>query len=343
MRVYTTLPQHNFSKVPAAAKRIEALGFDGVTTMENRNDPFLPLAVAATNTEKLEMTTGIAISFIRSPMSAAHLTWDMNIASGGRFTLGLGTQIKPHNEKRFSVPWGPPAPRMREYIEALRAIWRNWKDGEKLDYRGEHYTFTLMTPNFTPDPTDLPIPRVTLAAVGPLMLKTAAQVADGVQLHGFCTRKYIEETVMPCLEKGWAISGRKREDFEISGGGFIATGPDDETVQKTAEWVRYRVGFYGSTPSYWPVMEAHGYGELGRKLNHMTKQGEWDKLAAEIPDELLHEFAAIGRYDEITARIEERFGGIADRVSPAMIDTNPADFPADLIQDLQRIPTPLSA
>lgn len=340
MRVITTIPQDNLRKVPAAVQRIEADGYDGIVTMENRHDPFLPLAVAATCSERVELATGIAISFARSPMSAANQSWDLNEASGGRFMLGLGTQIRPHNVKRFSVPWGPPAPRMREYLQALKAIWRCWKYDEKLRFEGEHYTFTLMTPNFVPETSGVPLPGVTLAAVGPIMLKVAAEIADGVRLHPFCTPKYVRETVLPQLKKGFEISGRARANFEVNGGGFIATGPDDKTVHEVAEWVRYRIGFYGSTPAYWPVLEAHGYGDLGRKLNRMTKAGEWDQLAAEIPDDLLHEFAAIGRHDEIAARIETRFADFADTVSDSASSAMAGDLPTDLIQDIRRIKTP---
>jgi len=260
----------------------------------------------------------------------------LNEASQGRFTLGLGTQIRAHNEKRFSAPWSPPAPRMREYIRALKAIWRCWKYGEKLDFKGNHYNFTLMTPEFVPENSDLALPPVTLAAVGPFMLKTAAEVADGVRLHGFCTQKYYEETISPKLQEGLVASNRSRDNFEVSGGGFLATGPDDESVAKAAEIVRYRVGFYGSTPAYWPVLETHGYGDLGRKLNSMTKNGEWDKLAAEITDDVLNLFCITGRYDELTPLIKDRFSNMCDVISTGLNE----DFPPDLIQDLKKIETP---
>lgn len=339
MRVFTPLPQHDLREVSTAAQALETSGYDGVVTMENQHDPFLPLAIAATSTSRVRLTTGIAISFVRSPMSAANISWDLNEASAGRFVLGLGTQIKAHNERRFSVPWTPPAPRMREYIQALRAIWRNWKYGEKLHYEGQHYRFTLMTPNFVPEGSDLPLPAVTLAAVGPAMLRVAGEVADGVCLHPFCTRKYLSETILPQLKQGLARSGRRREHCEVIGGGFIATGVDDAAVEQMTEWVRYRIGFYGSTPAYWPVLETHGYGDLGRKLNRMTKDGLWHKLAAEIPDELLQLCAAIGRHDQLARVITERFGGYSDTILANPNAAVPAALPPDLLQDIQRIPT----
>ena len=339
MRIFTTVPQDDLRKVPAAAKAIEADGYDGIVTMENRHDPYLPLAVAAVETERVELVTGIAISFTRSPMVAANVSWDLNEASRGRFVLGLGTQIRAHNERRFSVPWSPPAPRMREYIQALRAIWNSWTTGERLNYRGEHYTFTLMTPNFVPETVGgLPQPRVTLAAVGPAMLKVAGEVADGVRLHPFCTRKYLEDTVLPRLDKGLAIQGRSRETFEITGGGFVVTGPDEAAVAKLREWVRYRVAFYGSTPAYWPVLEAHGLDDLGRELNAMTKEGRWDELAGRIPDDVLDLFAAIAPHDRLASVIEERFGGLVDSIYASTSSEIASDMPPGLIQDIQRIP-----
>ena len=342
MRVLTTVPQADLTEVPDAARRVEADGYDAIVTMENRHDPFLPLAVAATATERVELVTGIAIAFARSPMSVANMSWDLQGASRGRFVLGLGSQVKGHNVRRFSVPWSPPAPRMREYIEGLRAIWRCWKTGEKLDYRGEHYQFTLMTPNFTPEPIEAPMPAVTIGAVGPAMMKVAAEVCDGVRLHPFCTRRYMEEMVVPKLEQGLAKTGRSREQFEITGGGFIATGPDDEAVDKMVEWVRMRIGFYGSTPAYFPVLELHGLEDLGHKLNRMSKEGQWEQMTAEIPDDVVRMFAAIGKHDEIAAEIERHFGGVSDAIFASVATTMPADYPAGLIQDIQRIETRFS-
>ena len=339
MRVTTTIPQHDLRQVPETVRAIEAKGYDGVNTLENRHDPFMPLGVAAVNSERLQLATGIAIAFARSPMAVANIGWDLQAASNGRFVLGIGSQVKGHNERRFSAPWTPPAPRLREYAQALRAIWNNWKTGEALNFEGAHYRFTLMTPNFTPEPIDCPAPPITVAAVGPAMMKVAGAEYDGARLHPFCSRKYLENIVVPRLESAMANAGRKRENFEISGGGFIATGANDEAVAKMIEWVRMRIGFYGSTRAYWPVLEQHGLEELGQKLNHMSKTNQWDKMTAEVDDDLVHLFTAVGRHDEIAGAVEKRFGGISDSISDSASSELRGGMPPDVLQDIQRIPT----
>ena len=331
MKINTGIPADDLMAVGVAAKAVEARGFTGVTTQENRHNPFLPLAVAATHTSSLELRTSVAIAFVRSPMASANMAWDIQKASNGRFTLGIGSQVKGHNVRRFSVPWSAPAPRMREYVQSLRAIWNCWQNGTELAYEGEHYQFSLMTPNFTPDPLACPLPAVHIAAVGPVMMKVAAEECDGVMLHGFCTRQYLDEVVVPRLKKGLANKDKEWDDFEVAGGGFVVTGVDDEAVQKMFEWVRMRVGFYGSTPSYWPVFEVHGLEDLGKKLNDMSKKGQWDAMTDEIPDDVVRLFCAVGRFDEIRDAIVERFGGVADIVGL------PEITPPDLLQDIASI------
>src|SRR6201997_2902488 len=338
MRVFATLPQEDLRGVGAAARAIEAEGYDGVVAMENKHDPFLALAVAGTVTGRIELHTGVAIAFARTPMAVANVGWDLAGSYNGRFVIGLGSQVRAHNERRFSAPWTPPAPRMREYVQVLRAIWRCWKAGEKPAYEGQHYRFTLMTPNFAPEPISAPPPPVTIAAVGPAMLKVAAEECDGVKLHGFCTRRYIEEAVLPRLAEGLAKAERRRENYEISGGGFLATGPDDATVARMFEWVRERVAFYGSTQAYWPVLAPHGLEELGHKLNAMTRQGKWSEMAKEVPDGVVHLFAAVGRYDQIVEAIEARFGGLTDALNARANAAQPGHLPRDLIQDVRRVP-----
>ncbi|HXC91116.1 MAG TPA: TIGR03617 family F420-dependent LLM class oxidoreductase [Stellaceae bacterium] len=338
MRVFTTLPQENLREIAAAAQAVEADGYDGVIATENKHDPFLALAIAGAVTSRVELHTGVAIAFARSPMAVAQVGWDLAGATAGRFVAGLGSQVRAHNERRFSVPWTPPAPRMREYVQALRAIWRCWQTGERLNYEGEHYRFTLMTPNFTPEPIAAPPPAVMIAAVGPAMLRVAGEECDGVKLHGFCTRRYIEEAVMPRLAAGLAKAGRRRANFEVSGGGFIATGPDDATVARMFEWVRQRVAFYGSTPAYYPVLAVHGLEDLGLKLNAMVRQGKWAEMASEVPDDVVHLFAAVGRWDEIAKAIGERFGGLADAINARANAAAPGHLPRALIEDIGRLP-----
>ncbi len=331
MRVITSITGRDLADVGNLSRELEELGYYGVSTQENRFDPFLPHAIAAISTSELELRTSIAIAFSRSPMAVANTCWDLQAASNGRFTIGLGSQVKGHNVRRFSVPWSAPAPRLREYVQSLRAIWSCWQTGERLDYQGKHYQFSLMTPNFTPPPLSCRMPAIQIAAVGPAMMKVAGEECDGVQLHAFCTRKYLDSVVVPRLEKALTESGRSRSDFEISGGGFVATGADDEAVQKVFEWVRMRIGFYGSTPSYWPVFEVHGLEDLGLKLNDMSKKGQWDDMTQQISDDVVRLFTAVGRYDEITEAIKARFGGVADVISCE-------GLPRDLVKDINDIP-----
>jgi probable F420-dependent oxidoreductase len=338
MRVETTLPLADWRAVAPAARRAEALGFDGVTTSEIANDPFIPLAFAALATERLQLGTAIAVCFPRSPMVVANLAWDLQVNSRGRFVLGLGTQVKGHNERRFSVPWSAPVPRVREYVESLRAIWRCWEHREPLRYEGQHYRFTLMTPEFSPPPSGLPPVPITVAAVGRDMIRLAGRVCDGVRLHGFCTRRYLEEVALPALNEGLAQSGRDRARFEVWGGGFIATGADSDEVAKQVEWCRYRIAFYGSTRTYAPVLSLHGWDELAARLHEMSKRGQWNQMAAQVPDEVVHTFAAVAPYSGLAAAVEKRFGGLVDSIALGFGESTPEGLARELIQDLQRIP-----
>ncbi len=338
MRIETGIPLNDWRSVGEVAHKAEAAGFDGLLSYEIANDPFTPLAFAAVATERVRLGTAIAVCFPRSPMITANVSWDLNTQSNGRFTLGLGTQVKGHNERRFSVPWTPPLPRLREYVEALRAIWRAWEHREKLQYEGEHYRFTLMTPEFSPPPSGLPPIPVTVAAVRPAMMRMAGRVCDGVRLHGFATRKYLEEVALPAIDEGLRKSGRDRSQFEIWGGGFIATGKDEKEVREQLEWVRYRVAFYGSTRSYHGVFESHGWEDLGMKLHEMSKTGRWKEMAAEIPDEVLDAFTAVATYDDLSAKVEERFGGLSDSITLELPGNPPDGEVRELLQDLKKIP-----
>lgn len=340
MRVITQLPNDDLRRSQAAARAAEAVGFDGVVALENAHGPYLPLAVSALATERIQLGTAVAMAFPRSPTITAHQAWDINKASNGRFYLGLGSQVKAHNERRYGIPWTPPAPRMRDYIGAVRAIWRAWEKEERLDYHSEHYTLTLMTPNFSPRPTGLSRIPVSMAAIGPGMLHVAGEVCDGVRLHPFNTRRYLEEVCVPNIEIGLARAGRSRKDIEIIAGGFIATGPDEAAVAKMLDYVRFRIAFYSSTRAYWNVIRLHGLEELGEKLNRYPREGRWNEMAAQVPDDVIGLFAVVGTYDTIAAEIEKRYGGCADtipfQVSP---DAEPGAL-REMLQDVKRIPSP---
>ncbi|MGE4605571.1 MAG: TIGR03617 family F420-dependent LLM class oxidoreductase, partial [Myxococcota bacterium] len=300
--------------IPRRARELEAMGYDGAMTAETANDPFFPLALAAEHTERIELMTSIAVAFSRSPMTLANIGHDLNAFSEGRFILGLGSQIRPHITKRFSMPWSQPAKRMREFILAMRAIWDNWYDGTKLDFRGEFYSHTLMTPMFTPTDRRFGAPRVYLAAVGPLMTEVAGETADGMIAHAFTTNRYVREVTMPAIERGLAKSGRSRADFSITCPAFVVTGSNDETTERSQAAVRKQISFYASTPAYRPVLDMHGWGELQPELTILSKRGEWDEMATRITDEMLDEFAIIAPPDRVVPALTERYGDIFDRV-----------------------------
>jgi probable F420-dependent oxidoreductase len=340
MRIEAFVPPADWRAAADIARRAEAVGFDYLAAPEIDGDPFLPLVAAALATERIRLRTAIAVAFPRSPMVVAQIAWGLHVNSGGRFTLGLGTQVKGHNERRFSVPWVEPAKRMREYVESLRAIWRCWEKGEPLAYEGEHYRFTLMTPEFSPRPSGLPPVPVYIAAVRPTMIRLAGRVCDGVRLHGFCTRRYLVEVALPALEAGMARAGRPRRHFEICGGGFIATGKDDAAVARAVEGIRYRIAFYGSTRTYLPVLSLHGWDDLGAKLHRLSKEGRWQEMAAQVPDDVVHAFTAVAPYASLRRAVEERFGGLSDSVELGIPDGVSDGEVRELLQDLQRIPAP---
>jgi probable F420-dependent oxidoreductase len=297
------------------AKGMEALGYDGLLTAETQHNPFLPLALAAEHTEHLELATGIAVAFARSPMDLAHIGHDLQSFSRGRFILGLGSQIKAHIEKRFSMPFSHPAARMREFILAMRAVWATWEEDVPLRFEGEFYRHTLMTPFFNPGPTGYGPPRVFLAAVGEKMTEVAGEAADGMFIHGFTTERYLREKTLPALERGLARSGRTRTALELSFPVFMITGDSETEVAEADAAVRKQIAFYGSTPAYRPVLEVHGWGDLGDELNTLSKRGEWDEMGRRITDDVLDAFAVAGKPDELPGLVEARVGGLVDRIS----------------------------
>lgn len=305
----------DFDRAADAAKEAEDAGYDGIWSAETSHDPFFPLLLAARATERVKLGTGIAVAFARSPMTTAMSANDLQLASKGRFFLGLGSQIKPHIEKRFSMPWSHPAPRMREFILAMRAIWDCWHNGTKLDFRGEFYSHTLMTPFFNPGPNPFGPPKVYLAAVGEKMTEVAGEVADGMLVHGFTTERYLREVTLPAIERGLAKSGRSLGDFSLSYPGFIVTGRGDEEIERAANGVRQQIAFYGSTPAYRGVLDIHGWGDLQPELNGLSKQGEWQKMGQLITDEILETFAIVAAPEEVAKVAEARYGDVVDRFS----------------------------
>ncbi len=315
MKIDGGIPMTGIDTIATAARRLEEVGYDGGLTAEMSHDPFLPLVIAAEHTETLELGTGIAVAFGRNPMTLANLGYDLQTFSKGRFRLGLGSQIKAHIEKRFSMPWSHPAARMRELILAMRAIWASWNDGTPLDFRGEFYRHTLMTPFFVPGPNPYGDPRIQLAAVGERMTEVAGEVADGVILHAFTTRRYVEEVTLPALQRGFERAGRTRDDFEISGPLFIVAGTDEEEFVKARAGTKQQIAFYGSTPAYRGVLELHGWGDLQTELNGLSKQGEWVTMGALITDDILEEFAVVAEPEAVPKAMLARYGGIVDRLS----------------------------
>lgn len=323
----------DLGKAGAQAKRLEDLGYHGAMTAETANDPFFPLLLGAQETEKIELMTSIAVAFSRTPMNLANIGHDLNSFSKGRFVLGLGSQIRPHITKRFSMPWSKPAARMREFISAMHAIWDCWHNGTPLSFEGDFYTHSLMTPMFTPTDNQYGAPKVFLAAVGPMMTEVAGEVADGVIIHAFTTQKYFKEVTSPAIAKGLEKAGRNRDAFEISYPCFMVTGRTEEEFNATKQAVCKQIAFYGSTPAYAPVLGVHGWGDLQPELNGLSKQGKWDEMGTLITDEILEEFAIVGELNEVADKFKNRWGGLIDRTS-GYLPTVDDDQAREMVQKL---------
>jgi probable F420-dependent oxidoreductase len=303
------------SEVADAARALEARGYDGTYTFEGPHDPFLPLVLAAGATERLELMTGVAIAFARSPMTLAAQAYDLQLLSEGRFHLGLGSQIKPHIERRFSMPWSAPAARMRELVLAIRAIWATWQDRVPLRFEGELYTHTLMTPFFDPGPNPFGTSPIWLGGVGPRMTEVAGEVADGFLVHPFCTQRSLLEVTLPALERGRARRADQSSKVQLSLPVMVATGRTDEEIAAAVGAVRSQIAFYGSTPAYRVVLDAHGWGDLQPQLQDRTRAGDWGGMATLVTDELLDAVAVVAPPDEVAVTIVERFGSLLDRVA----------------------------
>jgi probable F420-dependent oxidoreductase len=332
MRVLYYLNATDLGKVPEEARWAESMGYDGLCSQESAHDPFFPLLLAATATSRVTLESRVAIAFPRSPMVVAYAAMDLQEFSGGRFRLGLGTQVKGHNERRFSVKWESPGPKLREYVQSLHAIWDNWQEGKKLDFQGRFYTFTLMTPFFSPGAGAHPRPPVYVSAINPYNCRVAGEVCDGLAVHPLTSPEYLKEVIMPNVAKGAAQAGRARNAIKISGAGFIITGPDSKAIAARKKAVKRQIAFYASTRTYSPVLETHGFQDVGRKLHEMSLAGQWEQMPSLISDELLNAFAVVGSYDEVAAQVKERYGDLLDEVVFNMEASSPGDQRA-----LQRI------
>jgi len=306
---------HDLDRFGSMAHDLEAAGYAGVWTAETAHDPFFPLLLAAQTTTTVDLGTGIAVAFARNPMTMANIANDLQAFSKGRFILGLGSQIKPHITKRFSMEWSRPAARMREYVQAMHAIWDCWNDGTKLDFRGDFYTHTIMTPFFDPGPNPYGRPRVSLAGVGQLMTEVAGEVCDGFLCHGFTTERFLREVTLPALERGSERGGRSLADVEISAPAFVVTGETEEDMARSSAGVKQQIAFYASTPAYKVVLDLHGWGDLSDELNRMSKEGKWVEMGDLIDDEILHTFAVVAEPTAVARALLDRYGDICQRIS----------------------------
>ncbi|WP_428119792.1 LLM class F420-dependent oxidoreductase [Candidatus Poriferisodalis sp.] len=304
-----------FEGLMESCREQEELGYDGLWVPETSHDAFTMLPLMAHATETVELGTSIVVGFARNPMSLAYSANDIQLLSGGRFILGLGSQIRPHITRRFSMEWSKPAARMREMILATKAIWNSWNTGEKLDFRGDFYQHTLMTPFFHPGVNPYGAPRVALAGVGPLMTEVAGETCDMFLCHGFTTEKYLREETIPALERGAARADRSMDEITISGPSFIVTGNTEEEMDKAKQATKQQVAFYGSTPAYRPVLDCHGWGEMQTELNSMSKEGRWTEMGELVDDDILDAFAVVAEPEAVAAELKRRFDDVVDRVS----------------------------
>jgi probable F420-dependent oxidoreductase len=314
VKIDAGLPRE-LSRTKEAAVELEAQGYDGIWVGETQHDPFLRLLQAAEATRRVTIGTSIAIAFGRSPLTLAHLGFDLALYAKGRFVLGIGSQVKPHIERRFSMPWSHPAARMREFVLALRAIWTCWQDGERLDFRGDFYTHTLMTPFFSPERHEYGPPPVYLAGVGERMTEVAGEVCDGFFVHPFTTRRYLDEVTLPALARGRAAGGHDGFDgFVVNGMPFVAIGRDDAELANAVRATKQQIAFYASTPAYRGVLETHDRGELQPELTRLSREGKWAEMGELIDDELLHLVAVVGDPETVGAGVAERWGASYDRI-----------------------------
>ena len=315
MKIDAALRDYDLRTIPEQARKLEALGYDGIWTSETQHDPFLPLAVAATATSSINLGTSIAVAFPRSPMITAYTAWDIQKASAGRFILGLGSQVRAHNERRFSVKFESPGPKLREVVLSLRAIWECWQKGTPLRFKGQFYNFDFMTPFFNPGPIDHPKIPIFIAGVNRYMCRMAGEVCDGLHVHPFHTPKYLRECVQPAVSEGLQASGRSRQDFQYATAAFVVVGDTERERVQNTEAVRQQIAFYASTRTYEPVLAAHGWEAIGPELHQKSLDGDWKGMARLITDEMLDVIVVNGTYENIGTKLRERYAGLLDRVA----------------------------
>jgi len=334
MRIDTNIGM-NLASAAEGAKAAEAAGYDGAWSVETSHDPFFPLVLAAPATSSITVGTSIAVAFARNPMLLANIGYDLQALSGGRFVLGLGSQIKPHIMKRFSMEWSRPAARMREMVLAIHAIWDSWQDGTRLDFQGDFYTHTLMTPFFNPGPNPQGKARIMIAAVGPMMTSVAGEVCDGMFAHPFTTPEFVRDVTLPAIEAGRAKSGRSADGFELMVPAFVVTGRNEDEMAKVRDIVSGQIAFYGSTPAYKTVLDHHGLGDLQPELNRLSKVGEWAEMANLIDDDLLSVFAVVAEPDQVATKLLARYGDTAQRLSFNTMTPFPDDFWQPIMADIR--------
>ena len=333
MKIDAALLDAPFDEIAATAGKLERMGYDGILSFEGQHDPFLPLSLAATGTERAELITGIAIAFARNPMVVAYMANDLQLISKGRFTLGLGSQIRPHIEKRFSETWSKPNARMREFIQAVRAIWRCWGEGEKLQFRGEFYTHTLMAPFFNPGPNPHGTPKIALAGFGPGMIRVAGEVADSWLVHPLHSPSYVRDVAFGALDEGAAKAGRDRADIEVSAQVITMVGTNDEEIERARNGARMQMSFYGSTPAYKVMLDHHGWGDLQPELNRMSKEGRWGEMPGLVPDEMVDTIGVCGSPSEVGKKLRAR-NEFAQRTTMILYNETDPDAVEDIIRDL---------
>jgi probable F420-dependent oxidoreductase len=334
MRVYTTAPLEDPRDARVTFPALERAGYDGAFSFEAKHDPFLPLAVAAEHTTRITLGTAVAIAFARNPMTLANLGWDLQALTAGRFVLGLGTQVRPHVERRFGAVWSQPVARMRELVQAIRAIWSTWEGHGPLRFEGEHWRHTLMIPAFDPGPNPFGPPPIWLGGVGPRMIEAAGEVADGFIAHPFATRRSLAEHVLPALARGLARGGRRREDLHVVCATIVVTADRDDDLATIRRAVKKQLAFYGSTPVYRSTLACEGQEALHLELNRLSKAGRWDAMTDCIDDRLLDAVAVVAPRREVAARLRTRLADLADGVS---LTNNRAPDPthwADIVADL---------